>query len=180
MQGTFFVATGLWPIAGMRSFERVTGPKREHWLVKTMGGLIAVIGGALLETARSRSVRSPTIALGVGSAAALALSDVIYVRRRIIPKVYLVDAAAETALVMLWMAALRSEKVPAPDSLVVGTEMSRVTRAVGLDRRAPSPSSRVREAASQALEAAVVKLRRSERALRRARVQSSQRLSRRS
>jgi hypothetical protein len=110
MQGTFFVATGMWPIVDMRSFESVTGPKRDHWLVKTMGGLITVIGGSLLEAARSRSVRSPNIALAVGGAAALALSDVVYVRRRVISKVYLADAAAETAIIMLWMAAVRGEK----------------------------------------------------------------------
>jgi hypothetical protein len=111
MQGTLFVATGLWPIVHMRSFESVTGPKRDRWLVTTMGGLIAVIGASLLEAARSRSVRSPSVALAVGSAAALALSDAIYVSRRVISRVYLADAAAETLLITLWMAAIRHRRV---------------------------------------------------------------------
>jgi hypothetical protein len=29
--------TGVWPILRLRSFEAVTGPKKERWLVKTMG-----------------------------------------------------------------------------------------------------------------------------------------------
>ncbi len=33
----FYVATGIWPVLSRRSFEAVTGPKREDWLVKTFG-----------------------------------------------------------------------------------------------------------------------------------------------
>jgi hypothetical protein len=29
--------TGVWPIPHLQSFEAVTGPKKERWLVKTMG-----------------------------------------------------------------------------------------------------------------------------------------------
>jgi hypothetical protein len=39
-QGTYYAATGLWPILWMRSFEAVTGPKQDHWLVKTVGALV--------------------------------------------------------------------------------------------------------------------------------------------
>ena len=38
-QGVFYLATGLWPIVHLPSFERVTGRKKEKWLVKAMGGL---------------------------------------------------------------------------------------------------------------------------------------------
>ncbi len=44
LQGIYYVATGLWPILNMRSFEMVTGPKRDKWLVKTVGALITAIG----------------------------------------------------------------------------------------------------------------------------------------
>lgn len=41
------MATGLWPLAHRRSFEAVTGRKREFWLVRTVGGLAAACGTAL-------------------------------------------------------------------------------------------------------------------------------------
>ena len=36
-QGVYFAATGVWPLIDMRSFERVTGPKADKWLVRTVG-----------------------------------------------------------------------------------------------------------------------------------------------
>jgi len=110
-QGTFFIASGLWPILDIESFQRVTGRKRDRWLVKTMGGLIAVVGGVLLHSAVSKTA-PPSKLLAVGSAAALGLSDVIYATRGVISKVYLADAAAEAALIALWMAASRDARRP--------------------------------------------------------------------
>jgi hypothetical protein len=99
-QGAFYMATGLWPIVHYRSFEAVTGPKADAWLVKTIGGLIAAVGAALLVGAgdRSRALR----VLGLGSALALGASDVWYSLRGRISKVYLVDAVAEAGLIGLW------------------------------------------------------------------------------
>jgi hypothetical protein len=36
------------PAPAHRSFEAVTGPKRDDWLVKTIGGLIAMVGATLI------------------------------------------------------------------------------------------------------------------------------------
>jgi len=102
-QGLFYVLTGVWPMVHYRSFERVTGPKVDDWLVKTVGGLIAAIGVALLVGAkepRSRVLRM----LGVGSAVALGAADVWYASRGRISRIYLADAAAEAAIVALWTA----------------------------------------------------------------------------
>jgi hypothetical protein len=104
-QGLFFAATGAWPIANLRSFEAVTGPKPEGWLVKTVGALLAVTGGALALASRQRISREWAL-LGAGTAAALAAVDVWYagVRRRISP-VYLLDAPVELAFVTGWAVA---------------------------------------------------------------------------
>ena len=56
-QGAFYLATGLWPVLHLRSFEAVTGPKADGWLVKTVGGLIGVVGGALLSAGLHRRQR---------------------------------------------------------------------------------------------------------------------------
>ena len=86
-QGLFYVATGLWPIASIDSFEAVTGRKRELWLVKTMGALIAAVGAALVVGSRERGSRAVR-ALGIGSAAALGAADVVYATKRRISRVY--------------------------------------------------------------------------------------------
>lgn len=101
-QGVFYAATGVWPLVHMRSFEAVTGPKADRWLVRTVGGLIGVIGGALLAAGRRGRVTPEIRALGAGSAAVLAAIDITYVALRRIPPVYLLDAAAELALVAAW------------------------------------------------------------------------------
>ncbi len=106
-QGAFYLATGLWPIVHLPSFEAVTGPKLEGWLVKTVGAMIAVAGSSMLAAGRARSVGAPTALLAAGSAAALAAVDLWYagVRRRIRP-IYLADAVVELALFAGWAPAL--------------------------------------------------------------------------
>ena len=100
LQGAYFLATGVWPLVSMRTFEAVTGPKVDRWLVKTVGVLVAVIGVSLLADARRPSRGSAL--LGVGSAAALGGVDVVYALRGRISKIYLADAVVETLLVTLW------------------------------------------------------------------------------
>jgi hypothetical protein len=51
-QGLYYILTGLWPVVSMQSFELVTGPKTDDWLVQTVGLLLAVIGMTLLARAR--------------------------------------------------------------------------------------------------------------------------------
>ena len=102
-----YLATGLWPIVHYRSFERVTGPKRDDWLVKTTGGLIAAIGATLWTSARDPGAARTTNVLAATSATALAAADIVFVVRRRISPIYLVDAAVELALAWLAVARLR-------------------------------------------------------------------------
>jgi hypothetical protein len=112
LQGSFDVVTGLWPIFHLRSFEAVTGPKLEGWLVKTVGALITVMGGTLLLAGLRRRVTPEVRLLGVGSAAAFIAVDVLYTSKRRISPVYLLDALAETALLAGWAVASRRIRQP--------------------------------------------------------------------
>ncbi|HEX8699947.1 MAG TPA: hypothetical protein VF815_13975 [Myxococcaceae bacterium] len=117
VQGSFDVVTGLWPIVHLRSFELVTGPKLEGWLVKTVGALITVIGGTLLSAGLRRRVTPEIRLLGMGSAAAFTLVDVIYTSKRRISPVYLLDAVVEAGLIAGWGVAFarsRMKGVSAP------------------------------------------------------------------
>jgi hypothetical protein len=102
LQGGFYVVTGLWPIVHLRSFEAVTGPKLEGWLVKTVGALTTVIGGTLLFAGARRRVGPEVRLLGAGATAAFTAVDVIYTAKRRISPVYLLDAVAETAILAGW------------------------------------------------------------------------------
>ena len=101
-QGAYYLATGLWPLVSMRSFERVTGPKTDKWLVKTVGVLVAAIGSALLVAAkRNNQPSAEARLLAASSAAGLALIDIVYVTKRRIAPVYLLDALSEFALLVM-------------------------------------------------------------------------------
>jgi hypothetical protein len=86
----------------MRSFEAVTGPKTDRWLVKTVGVLIGIIGGVLVISGRGRRVPLEPTVLATASAAGLAAIDTIYASRGRISKIYLLDAAGELALLGAW------------------------------------------------------------------------------
>jgi hypothetical protein len=93
--GAYYVATGVAPFISRRAFEAVTGPKREWWLVQTVGALVTVSGGALLSAVSARRVTPETVGLAAGCAAGLAAIDVVYVARGRISPVYLADAVLE-------------------------------------------------------------------------------------
>lgn len=107
VQGGFYAATGLWALVDLGSFMAVTGPKTDHWLVKTVGILVTVIGAVLLLAWRSRRVTPEVVLLAVGSALSLAAIDIVYVANRTISPIYLLDAAAEVALAVAWIPAAR-------------------------------------------------------------------------
>jgi hypothetical protein len=98
VQGGYYVATGVLPFVSRRAFEAATGPKREWWLVETVGALVTVIGGVLVSGAARRRGGPELVGLAAGSAAALAGIDVVYVARRRISPRYLGDAAVQLGL----------------------------------------------------------------------------------
>jgi|SRR5215207_2960002 hypothetical protein len=96
--GSYYVATGVLPFVSRRAFEALTGPKRDWWLVETVGALVTVIGGGVLAGVRRGRTSPEMIAVAAGSAASLAAIDVVYVARGRIAPTYLADAAVQAAL----------------------------------------------------------------------------------
>jgi len=101
-QGAFYVLTGLWAVVDIHSFEAVTGPKTDDWLVKTVGVLVTVIGGVLILAARRERITPEIAVLAAGSALGLAGIDLVYALSGVISPIYLLDAAAEIGLAALW------------------------------------------------------------------------------
>lgn len=103
VQGIYFLASGIWPILHMESFLRVTGPKTDLWLVKTVGILLAVIGAVLILAQVNAEVNTSMIVLAIGSALSLALVEFVYVTKKVISPIYLGDAFVELILIAWWL-----------------------------------------------------------------------------
>ncbi|ACZ38975.1 hypothetical protein [Sphaerobacter thermophilus] len=110
LQALYYLPTGIWPLVSLRTFMAVTGPKVDGWLVKTVGALITVVGGVLMLAGLRRRVSPEVRLLAVGSAAGLAAIDVVYVARRRISPIYLLDALGEVILIGAWVAAMRTDR----------------------------------------------------------------------
>ncbi len=96
--GVYYVATGLAPFVSRSLFERVTGPKREWWLVQTTGVLVTAVGGGVLHAVRRGRETPEIVGTAAGCAAGLAAIDLVQVVRGRISPVYLVDAVIEAGL----------------------------------------------------------------------------------
>lgn len=105
-QGIFYVLTGIWPIVSIESFQLVTGPKHDLWLVKTVGAILSVIGITLIIAGIRQESMLSTAILAIGSAVVLAGVDVIYYKKRIIAAIYLLDALAEFLFIAWWITLL--------------------------------------------------------------------------
>jgi hypothetical protein len=100
--GVYWVVSGIWPILHIRSFEWVTGPKVDKWLVKAVAGLIVAVGAGLVQGARNDRVTEELETVAIGSALALTAVDIVYVSKRRISPIYLLDAVVHTALAIAW------------------------------------------------------------------------------
>jgi hypothetical protein len=107
-QGAVFIASGLWPVIHLRSFERASGPKVDGWLVKTVGLLLASVGGGLFAAAMRRRVTGELAAVGALTAASLVAIDLRFAPTGRIPRRYLADALLHSLWLVGWGLAKRS------------------------------------------------------------------------
>jgi len=97
----YLVATGAWSLAHRRSFERVTGPKEDYWLVQTVGALAVAIGISAGIAVRRRAQGPETTVLGAATCTAFGVASVRAARTE--SRVYLGDALLETAFLAAWL-----------------------------------------------------------------------------
>ncbi len=102
-QGGYYFLSGLWPLFSIVSFQSVTGPKTDLWLVRTVALLLMVIGTALFTAGIRWRVTLEIFLLGTGSAAALAMIEIVYVINGQISPIYLLDSLLEIAIVAWWL-----------------------------------------------------------------------------
>jgi hypothetical protein len=100
--GVFNLAFGIWPLIHYRSFEAVSGRKTDHWLVKTVAGLLAAVGYVQLRGASSPDGRAAARRAGIGTAATFIIIDLRYVSTGRISRIYLLDAVFEACWLGAW------------------------------------------------------------------------------
>ena len=113
-QGSYYLATGLWPLLSMATFEAVSGPKVEDWLVRTVAVLVTVIALVLLTAATTNQIGAPVRLLAMGSAAGLGFIDFFYAMRGVIWPVYILDGVGELVLIGLWLIAIFRDRARIP------------------------------------------------------------------
>jgi hypothetical protein len=107
IQGIIYLLAGIWPVIHMKSFEIVTGPKVDHWLVRTVGLLIFLCGLMLVGSWWRESIPWQVAFTGIGFAVVLTLIDLYYVLKKRISKVYLLDALLQCSLILAWIIAVQ-------------------------------------------------------------------------
>jgi hypothetical protein len=103
-QGIYYLLSGMWPFINFNSFEAITGPKADVWLVKTVGVLIITIGITLL-TGRN-NISFSLIVLATLTAAGMAAIEINYVLSGTISFIYLGDAILEIFFIIGWISSL--------------------------------------------------------------------------
>jgi hypothetical protein len=106
VQGCYFLVTGVWPLLHMDSFQKITGRKTDLWLVKTVGVLVMVIGAGLVVGGITQSFAPGLILIAMASALGLMAVDLVYVFKRVISLVYVLDALVEVGFLVWWIVRL--------------------------------------------------------------------------
>ncbi|HEX2222439.1 MAG TPA: hypothetical protein VHK06_07920 [Candidatus Limnocylindria bacterium] len=97
LQGAWYLVTGAWALLHRPSFEAVTGPKREYWLVQATAGLTMAIGAVLVLPSPEPMAGRRARLLSLLSALAFAGVELRHGLPGRIRAVYLLDALGELA-----------------------------------------------------------------------------------
>jgi hypothetical protein len=98
VQSIYYGLTGAWPVVHMRSFEALTGPKTDDWLVHMVGLLTVAIAVAIWP--RAAGIPTSVRTLAVWAAASYLVIDVVYTALGVISPIYLLDGAAEVGIIV--------------------------------------------------------------------------------
>ena len=103
IQTIYYFATAAWALVDINSFMKITGPKTDVWLVKTVAVLLLAICVGFTVSLFSHIISKPVIAMAATCCLVLIIIDCYYVWTKTISKVYLLDAVAEFILLVLWI-----------------------------------------------------------------------------
>ena len=99
LQGPWYLFSGAWALLHRPSFEAVTGPKRDYWLVQATAGLTMAIGALLVIPAHEAEAVRRARLLSALSALTFAGVELRHGLPGRISPIYLLDAVGELAFV---------------------------------------------------------------------------------
>jgi hypothetical protein len=102
-QGIYVALTALWALVDIDSFMKVTGPKTDIWLVKTVAVLLVPIALCFLAGGALPAESQLVVLMGLTTSAGLAFIDFYYTGKGVIKWVYLIDGIIESLFFILWV-----------------------------------------------------------------------------
>jgi hypothetical protein len=104
--GLYLLITAIWPLIDIESFMRVTGPKTDIWLVKTVAVLLIPVSICILFPLFSRINPILSILVSLLCTAGLAAIDFYYTSTETISNVYRYDGFLQVILFVSWLSIL--------------------------------------------------------------------------
>jgi hypothetical protein len=102
VQGFYYVLVGLTPLlAGGRAGTNLW-PDSDSGMQRAIGLIVAAVGVLLLAAARKGGAAAETGRVAVATAVVLAVADVAFFVRGMLPNVYLLDAVIQVGFVCWW------------------------------------------------------------------------------
>lgn len=92
---------GGWPLLHLKSFEAVTGPKHDEFLVRTVALLLILVGSILLGQ-RKAVVESSAVQLAMGTSFILGTVAIVSAAGGWVWKVYFIDGTIHLLFVLAW------------------------------------------------------------------------------
>jgi hypothetical protein len=101
LHAAYYVVTGAWAVVDRRSFERVTGPKHDYWLVRLVGGLAIAVGISLGSAVLSGRRSQVDTTLALAASLAFVVADVHAARS--LSRIYVGDVVLHAIFVPAWV-----------------------------------------------------------------------------
>lgn len=109
--GVYSLITALWALIDIDSFMKVTGPKTDIWLVKTVSVLILAMAVFFIMQLKYSSPVVPVIILGILMSVGLASIDFYYTSQNTISDIYKADGFLQLVFMLIWSYLLINYKV---------------------------------------------------------------------
>lgn len=103
VQGMYDLLGGLWPLLHLQSFEQVTGPKSDDWLVRSVAGILVVVGIGLLYDASHHRLAAGMRRTAAGISLVLALVALISSTAGWVSWLYFIDGLAHASFFLGWV-----------------------------------------------------------------------------
>lgn len=103
IQGIYTLLTSVWALVHIESFMKVTGPKNDIWLVKTVAVLLIPIGLSFLFARHVRRDHWIVVMVGITSCIGLACIDFYYTSNHTIRWIYSIDGMLQLVFLTGWI-----------------------------------------------------------------------------